>query len=136
MLMNQSYPERSGGWVSRAGYVFSTLVMTSDVFKPRIAECGSSLNPTSQEWPIDLKAWWKMGTEVESGDQRMFADGWWQMRSAFSEQGVFLFNPYGAPLGQDQSFRFPCDGLMGRSSKYVHEIVPDKTTKIQQLVCL
>jgi hypothetical protein len=63
-------------------------------------------------------------------------NSWWQMRSAFSEQGVFLFNPYGAPLGQDQSFRFPCDGLMGRSSKYVHEIVPDKTTKIQQLVCL
>jgi len=109
--------------------------MTTDVLSPSPMDSSTSLNSRIQEWPADLKAWWKMGTAVEGGDQRMFADGWWQMRSAFSEQGVSLFNAYGAPPGQDQSFRFPCDGLMGRSSEYIHKIIPDKTVKIQHLVC-
>jgi hypothetical protein len=109
--------------------------MTSDVLTVFSTDSSASLGSRIQKWPTDLKAWWKMGTAIEGGDQRMFADGWWEMRSAFSKQGVSLFNPYGAPPGHDQSFRYPCDGLMGRSSEYIHEIIPDKTTKIQQLVC-
>jgi hypothetical protein len=109
--------------------------MTGDMLSLSPVESSVSLSSGIQEWPTNLKAWWKMGTVVEGSDQRMFAAGWWQMRSAFSEQGISLFDPYGAPPGQDQSFRFPCDGSMGRSSEYVHEIVPDKTTKVQQLVC-
>jgi hypothetical protein len=86
-------------------------------------------------WPTSLKGWWERGMIIEEdGDQKMFADGWWEMRKTFAEQGVTLFYPYGAPAGSDQSFRFPPDGRMGRLSKYVYGIIENKTTKVQQLV--
>ncbi|TDL23263.1 hypothetical protein BD410DRAFT_839154 [Rickenella mellea] len=72
-----------------------------------------------------------MATE-ENGDQKMFGDGWWKMRSAFLAEGISLFKTYVNPPGQDQSSRIPNDGSKGRTSEFVFEVVPDQFLRIHQ----
>jgi hypothetical protein len=44
-------------------------------------------------WPTDVEGWWESGIKLIDNDQRLFADGWWELQGHFASQGVFLFYP-------------------------------------------